>query len=293
MRGAVRGDHHPDDHDQQRYDLAGDPGRRAVELLVQERGPEPDRDDRVADGDDREDRRDQGALLEGVLVEEEAERSYHSQRVDRPVGEHHGQAAADIRDHDLDEERRDAVVDAARERERERPEELTPPSYGEAAQDPSAEARSERQDDEEPDAGLAVGRLCDGQESGQPGRAGNDAADQEGIPPPAEVGIDEDGEDQAADQERLDQRQRPEPERENLETEAGQGPADRCQPQGLAHQVEEDPRRQRFAALDPLGAALIGHGRDAEHQCSDDGEHYGEKRGQLCVLTPQASCGSR
>jgi hypothetical protein len=117
VRGAVRGHDDPRGHEHQREDLQDDPGRGAVELLVEPDVGEGDGDDRIADGDDREDRRDEGALLECVLVEQEAEWSHHRQCVDRPVGEQRRQAAADIRNHELDQERGDTVANAAGERE--------------------------------------------------------------------------------------------------------------------------------------------------------------------------------
>jgi hypothetical protein len=75
--GAVRGHDYPCSHEHQRQDLQDDPGWGAAELLVEPEVGKRDGDDRIADGDDREDRRDEGALLECVLVEQEAERSHH------------------------------------------------------------------------------------------------------------------------------------------------------------------------------------------------------------------------
>jgi hypothetical protein len=282
----VRGHDHPRGHEHQREDLQDDSGRGAVEPLVQPDVGEGDGDDRIADGDDREDRRDEGALLECVLVEQEAEWSHHRQCVDRPVGEQRRQATADIRNHELDQERGDTVANAAGKGERERPKRIAAPGHGEAARDGGDQADRQRQDDLESDTRPAFGRLRDDQETGHASRAGDHPADQDRIPPVAEVSVDEDGEDQTADQQRLDQCQRPVSECKHLEGKSEQGPADRRQPQRLPHQVEEDPRRQRLAGLDPLGTALVRHRRDAEYQRGCDGCHHGYDRAQLPVLTP-------
>ena len=69
---------------------------------------------RVAYGDDRQHRREENALLKGVLVQQKAQRADDGQSVDRPVREHLPQAAAEIRGHELDHEGRDTVGDAAR-----------------------------------------------------------------------------------------------------------------------------------------------------------------------------------
>jgi hypothetical protein len=70
----------------------------------------------------------------------------------------------------------------------------------------------------------------DDQEGGYTDGTGNDSAEQYRIEAPAQVAVDEDGEDQVANQERLDECERPVSEREDLKGEADHGPADRCQP---------------------------------------------------------------
>jgi hypothetical protein len=65
-----------------RYDLARHAQWRAAELLVQQEAGQGDGDERVAYGDDRQDRRQQDALLERILVEHEAQRADDSDSVE-------------------------------------------------------------------------------------------------------------------------------------------------------------------------------------------------------------------
>src|ERR1700735_5482768 len=283
MRGSVGADHDPRDHQRQEDHLAGDRAGRRAELLVQPQGGEGDGDEGIAHGDDRQDRRYQRSLLEGVLVEQEAQRADHGEGVDGPVGEQSDQAAADVGDHQLDQEGGDAVVDAARQRQGQRPQVLVARGDGQAACDRGGESDPQRQHDTETYGRLPVGGPGNDKEAGHADRGGDNSAEEYGIPAFAQVGVDQDGEDQVAHQKRLDQRQRPVPEREDLQREADDGPADRRQPQRLPGQVDEYPRRQRSPALDALGTALIGYGSDPEHHRSRDGCHDSDCRRQLPV----------
>src|SRR5580700_259237 len=205
MRGALGDDDNAGDHQDKGDDFAGDPGGRAIELLLQPQGGQGDGDQRIADGNDGQHRRDQGALLEGVLVEQEAQRADHRQSVDRPVAQHGGQAAADVGDDQLDQESRDAVVDAAGQRQGQRPQALVPGGDGQAAHDRGGQPGGERQHDVEAHGGLAAGRPRDGEEAGDANCGGDHPAQQHPVPALAQEGVDQDSEDQVTDQERLDQ----------------------------------------------------------------------------------------
>jgi hypothetical protein len=113
------GDDDSGDHHQERHDLAGD-GRGAVaHVHLKPQDAEADRDHRIGGGDDRLDRRQERALLEGVLVEQVADRAGHGEDVDGPVAEQLGRPVELGRD-ELDRERGDPVADAAGQRRRER-----------------------------------------------------------------------------------------------------------------------------------------------------------------------------
>jgi hypothetical protein len=130
----------------------------------------------------------------------------------------------------------------------------------------------QRQHDVEAHGGLAAGRPRDHEEAGDANCGGDHPAQQYPVPALAQEGVDQDSEDQVTDQERLDQRQRPEPQRQDLQREADQRSADRRQPERLPDEVDEDPRRQRPAALHALGTALIGDGSDPEDRRGTDGD---------------------
>src|ERR1022692_2325480 len=176
MRGSMGDDHNPRDHQEQRGNLAADRGRRAAELLVQPEVGEGDGDKRIADGDDRKDRRYKGSLLKGVLVEQEAQRADYGEGVDGPVAEHSDQAAADVGDQQLDQEGGDPVVDAAGERQGQRPQVLVPRGYGQAAYDGDGESGREGQHDMETHARLPAGRPRYDKEAGDADRGGGNSA---------------------------------------------------------------------------------------------------------------------
>jgi hypothetical protein len=95
--GSILGsDDYPDDHQQQRRDLAGDRHGAAAHSHVQPHDSEGDRQDRVGCGDDGLDGGEERALLEGVLVEQVADRADYEKNVDRPVAEQPAKAVAEI-----------------------------------------------------------------------------------------------------------------------------------------------------------------------------------------------------
>jgi hypothetical protein len=123
---VLGGDNDARDHHQERRNLAGD-GRGAVAHRdVQPRDAQADGDDRVGGGDDRLHGRQECALLEGVLVQQVADRADHQKDVNRPVAEELPRAVTDFRRDELYAERRDPVADAAAQRQRERPQVLIP-----------------------------------------------------------------------------------------------------------------------------------------------------------------------
>jgi hypothetical protein len=148
----VRQHDDPGNHDDQRDDLACYRPWAVAEPLVQPEIGEGNGDNRVAGRDDGQYRREQCALLEGVLVEYEAHRADHSQRVDGPVGEQVRQAPASVRHHEFDEERGGAVADTAGQRQRERAQVPVAPGDREAARYAGGECYREWQDNEEADA---------------------------------------------------------------------------------------------------------------------------------------------
>jgi hypothetical protein len=89
-------DDYPDDHQHERRDLARDRRGAAAHPHVQPHDSEGDRQDRVGRGDDRLDRGQERALLEGVLVEQVAYRADHEKNVDRPVAEQPAKAVVEI-----------------------------------------------------------------------------------------------------------------------------------------------------------------------------------------------------
>jgi hypothetical protein len=177
--GVPSDDDDPGDHQRECHDLAHDPGRRAVQLLVQEYGGEEDGDERVGRGDDGQDRRDQvTALLEGALVQQEAHRADHGQGVDRPGGQ---QVMDPVPGHDLDQEGRDAVADAGGQRERERLYLLVPLGHEHRAPHEHHERHREREQDESADGRLAARRVADDQEAGHPDRAHGGADEDDRV----------------------------------------------------------------------------------------------------------------
>jgi hypothetical protein len=70
----VRGDDDPQRHDDQPRHLGGDIGGTAGDLLAQPQQADADRDQRIGGGAERQHRGDEGAFLEGVLVEQESGR---------------------------------------------------------------------------------------------------------------------------------------------------------------------------------------------------------------------------
>jgi hypothetical protein len=148
---VVRQHDDPRNHDDQRYDLPCYRHGAAAEPLVQPEISEGNGDNRVARRDDGQHRRKECALLEGVLIEHEAHRADHSQRVDRPVGQYVRQAPAEVRHHELDQECRSAVTDAAGQGQRERAQVPAAGGNREAARYAGGESYRERQDDEKAD----------------------------------------------------------------------------------------------------------------------------------------------
>ena len=264
LRRLVGHDDDPNDHQHQRHHLTRDACGGAVQFLAQPEAGQGNGDEGVTRGDDGQDRGEQSFLLEGILVEHEAHRADDHQGVDRPVRQQVDQAAA-LRGRDLDQESRDAVVDAARQRQGQRAQLLAPPGHDKAAGNGHGQPHRERQHDIKADGRLSAGWPRDDEESSHAGRAGGDTGDQERIPPPAQIRVDQHCEYQVAHEDGFHQRERPELQRHDLQGEADQRPGDRHVPQRLPHQVEQDSRRQRPPLLDPLGAALLSDRGHAEH----------------------------
>ena len=150
--GSVAGsDHDSGRHDHEERDLACDGRWAAAQAHVEPQDAEPDGDDRIGRGDDRLDRGQEPALLEGVLVEDVADRADDGQDVDRPVGEYPGRPAAEFRRHELDREGGDPVADAAGQRERERSQVLVLCRHDQAASDHHDDPDGQRQQDAEGD----------------------------------------------------------------------------------------------------------------------------------------------
>jgi len=273
-------DDDPHDHQRQRDRLAHDARGGAVEFLVQPEAGQGNRDERVTRGDDGQDRSDQSSLLEGILVEHEAHRADDRQGVDGPIGQQVNQAAA-LRGRDLDQKSRHTVVDAARQRQCQRPQVPAAPGHDEAARHGHGQSHRERQHDVKADGRFSAGWPRDDEESGDAGRAGSDPADQERIPVPPQIRIDQHCEYQVAHENGLHQRERPELQRHDLQRKPDQRRGDGGVPQRLPHQVEQDSRRQRPPLLNPLGAALLSDRRYAEHHGGADTGHHGDQRGQL------------
>jgi hypothetical protein len=98
--------------------------------------------------------------------------------------------AAALRGRDLDQKGRDAVVDAARQRQRQRPQGPVLPGHDKAAGDGRGQPHRERQHDVKADGRLSAGWPRDDEESGDADRAGSDTGDQERIPPPPQTRAD-------------------------------------------------------------------------------------------------------
>jgi hypothetical protein len=273
-RRVVGHDDDPADHHRQRNDLARYGEGLAVQRLAQPQSAEEDRDDRVTCGDDGKHRREQLALLEGVLVEHEAHRCDHHEGVERPGGEQVRQAAAG---NELDQERRRPVANAAGQGHAERPDIVVVPGDGQAGGHECREPGGQRDHDGSADRRMAARRPGDGEERGHAGRGGKDSPEHDRIPPVTQVGVDQYGEDQVAHEDRLDQRERPVLERDDLKNKAEQRPADGQVPHRRPYQVDQDPERQRLAWPDLLGPALLGNARYPEHDRGGEGCDYGDR----------------
>jgi hypothetical protein len=279
------GDDDTDDHQQERCDLADDRRRAAAKPDVQPEDTEGDGDHRVGGGDDGLDRRQVGALLEGVLVEYEAGRAYDRKDVDRPAGEHLGRPAAEFGRDELDHEGGDSVTDAAGQRQRERPQVLVPGRDGQATAQHYHEPDGQRRHDAEARLVLAAGGPPDRQKPGHAGRGSahprehNRCSRARSACVPVQGPADQDRENQVEYQDRLYQRDTAEVQRHDLQGESHDVRADSDQPQRLASQVGQDERRQRLPGLDPLGAALVRDRRYPEDQRGGQGRHHGDRRG--------------
>jgi hypothetical protein len=72
-------------HDDQSHYLGRDGGRAAGDLLVQPDEADADSYQGVGDSPDCQHRGDEGAFLEGVLVEQETDRLGDDERLERPL----------------------------------------------------------------------------------------------------------------------------------------------------------------------------------------------------------------
>lgn len=247
---------------------------------------ESDGDDRVRRGDDGLDRRQELALLKGVLVKDEPHRSHDGQHIDRPVGEHSGWPAAKLRRHDLDCERGDAVAGAAGQRQRERPQVAISGGRGQTASHHHDQRDGQWNKSTEAYVRAAGRRSPDGEKPGNADRGRADAREQDGIPSlgprrktarvPSHGPDDQHREDQVEDQQRLYHGQAPQAERHDLQDETNEVRQDPDQPQRLPDQIQQDRRRQRTLGLDPLGTARVGHGRYPEQQRARQGGYHSD-----------------
>jgi len=85
MRRPIRESDDAHGHDDETRDLSGDSAGVAGDLLVQPDKADADGYQGVGDGPDCQHRGYQGALLEGVLVEQESDRLGDDERVERPL----------------------------------------------------------------------------------------------------------------------------------------------------------------------------------------------------------------
>jgi hypothetical protein len=264
---VLGGDDDPRDHHEERHHLAGDGAGAVADGYVQPGDAERDGDNRVGRGDDRLDRRQERALLEGVLVEQEAERADDEEHIDRPVAEHPLGPAGEFRGNELDGEGGDPVAQAAGQRRRERAQALAPGPHHQAGRHQHGKPDRERRQRAEGGMVLAGRRTSDGEESGHADRGGGDPREHRLVRAPAaraldvgtlsQVPRDHHGGHQVADEDRLHQRQAPVIERHHLQRESDDIAPDGGQPERLPGQVDEDLGRQRFPGLDLLGAALV------------------------------------
>jgi hypothetical protein len=250
LRSVLGGDDDPRDHHDERHDLPDD-GRGAVaDGYVQPHDAERDGDNRVGRGDDRLDRRQERALLEGVLVEQEAERADHEEQIDRPVAEHPLEPAWEFRGDELDGEGGDPVAQAAGQRGRERAQAVALGTYHQAGPDQQGKPDRERRQRAEGGMVFSGRRTSDGEESGHADRGSGDPREHELVRALAarsldvgalsQVPRDQHGGHQVADEERLDQRQASVVERHYLQRESDDIAADGGQPERLPNQVDED-----------------------------------------------------
>jgi hypothetical protein len=146
----------PGRHDHEEHDLAGDIRRSAAQAHIEPAHAQGDGDDRIRHADNGLHRRQVFALLEGVLVEDVAGRPDDHEHVDRPVGEHRVQPAAEFRRHELDQEGRDPVIDTAGHRQRQPPQVRVPGRDEETAAHHHDQPDGQRRQDAEADAGPAA-----------------------------------------------------------------------------------------------------------------------------------------
>jgi hypothetical protein len=248
---VLGGDDNARDHHEESRHLAGD-GRRAVAHRdVQPRDAQADGDDRVGGRDDRLHRCQEGALLEGVLVKQVADRADHQKDVNRPVAEKLARAVADFRRDELHAERRYPVADAAAQRQRQRPQGLVPRCQGDGPAHHDDQQGDQRGENAQARVGGACRRPPDGQEGGHASRGGGHsgehlqvravAARTGDVVPLAPVPRDNHGEYQVKHQQRLYDREAAEAEGHDLQHEPDNVRPDGQQPQLLPEEVEQDP----------------------------------------------------
>jgi hypothetical protein len=250
LRSVLGGDDDPRDHHEERHHLAGDGARGVADGYVQPGDAERDGDDRVGRGDDRLNRRQERALLEGVLVEQEAERADHEEHVDRPVAEDSLGPAGEFPGHELDGEGGDPVAQAAGQCCRERTQALVLGPHHQAGRHQQGKPDRERRQRAESGMVRAGRRTSDGEESGHADRGGGDprehrlvralAARARDVGAFSQVPRDQHGRHQVADEDRLHQRQAPVIERHYLQGESDDVASDGGQPERLPDQVDED-----------------------------------------------------
>jgi hypothetical protein len=240
LRSVLGGDDDPGDHHEERHHLADDGPGAVADGYVQPCDAEGDGDNRVGGGDDRLDRRQERALLESVLVEQEAERADHEEQVNRPVAEHPRGPVAEFRRNELDGEGSGPVAQAAGQRRRERAHVLVLGPHDQAGTHQQGQADRQRRQRAEGGMVPAGRRPSDGEESGHADRGGGDPSEHHLVRALAaraldvsafsQVPRDHHGGHQVADKDRLYQRQAPVIERHYLQRETHDIAADGGQP---------------------------------------------------------------
>ena len=237
-------------------------------LLAEPAHPDEHADHRVGTRDHGDRRRDEPALLEGVLAEQEADRPDDADDVEHGVAERLVEPDPQLPGDHLHEPGRDAVEDAGGQGEREHPRRVRDDGrVDQAADRDNGEADRERH----PGRDVDVGRRAHGdgpreqQEHREARRAEERTEHREQVGAAAGHESREDrGERHPGDEQRLHDRERPERQRHELQHERADRGHQPDEPHRAFGEVDQQSRAQRRGELHLFGGPLLRGARESE-----------------------------